>query len=265
VNIRVHGSGYYEDIYSGGKINVYSGGFDIDPVIYAGAVESVLSGGESEYAAVESGGKLNDKGLAYETTIYKGGTQTILSGGVDDYAQVYGIEKISAGGLGYGDTVYSGGHEYDYVNGVTSGAVISKGGTLTVSSGGTVTAATLRGGTLTELANGKMSGGLTISSGTANISGTVASGQEILFSGPGDLALYNLAGFHATIGGFSTGDKFDLGGFGYTTSETEVFSAGTLTVTDGAQVAKLTLLGSYVTSDFALSTDNHGGTFVKFV
>ena len=240
-------------------------------VIYAGGVESVLSGGESEYAYVESGGKLNDKGLAYESYVYKCGTQTILSGGVDDYAQVYGAEKISAGGLGYGDTIFSGGHEYAYVNGVTSGAVISKGGTLTVSSGGTVAAATLTGGTLTELANGKMSGGLTISSGTANISGTVAAGQEILFAGPGDLALYNLASFHATIGGFSTGDEFDLGGFGYATSETEVFTEnaahtqGTLTVTDGAKVANLTLLGNYATGDFHLSTDNHGGTFVKYV
>ncbi len=117
-----------------------------------------------------------------------------------------------------------------------------------------------------------MSGGLTLSSGTANISGTVATGQEMLFAGSGgDLAVYALASFHATIGGFSTGDEFDLGGFGYTTSETEVFSSnaghtsGTLTVTDGSQVAKLTLLGSYVTSDFALSDDHHGGTFVKFV
>jgi hypothetical protein len=38
-----------------------------------------------------------------------------------------------------------------------------------------------------------------------------------------------------------------------------------LTVTDGADVAKLTLLGNYVTSEFALSTDSHGGTFVRFV
>jgi hypothetical protein len=38
-----------------------------------------------------------------------------------------------------------------------------------------------------------------------------------------------------------------------------------LTVTDGANVAKLTLLGHYFTSDFALPTDAHGGTFVKFV
>ena len=35
-----------------------------------------------------------------------------------------------------------------------------------------------------------------------------------------------------------------------------------LTVTDGGQVAQLALLGSYVTSDFSLSNDGNGGTFV---
>jgi hypothetical protein len=73
------------------------------------------------------------------------------------------------------------------------------------------------------------------------------------------------------FGGFSTGDEFDLAGFVYSSAETEKFTengahtSGLLTVTDGANVAKLTLLGNYVTSDFALSTDAHGGTFVKFV
>ena len=42
-------------------------------------------------------------------------------------------------------------------------------------------------------------------------------------------------------------------------------TSGTRTVVDGAKTATLSLLGSYVTSDFALSTDSHGGTFVKFV
>ena len=41
-------------------------------------------------------------------------------------------------------------------------------------------------------------------------------------------------------------------------------TSGTLTVTDGGQVAKLTLLGNYVASDFALSDDHHSGTFVKY-
>ena len=170
------------------------------------------------------------------------------------------------------DTIHSGGREDVRANGVTSGAIISSGGTVVVSSGGTVFDATLRGGTLTELANADMSGDLIISSGTANLSDNVASGEEVLFAGSGgDLALYNVTQFHATIGGFSTGDKFDLGGFTYSAGEKETFkenaahTSGLLTVTDGAEVAKLTLLGNYTSSDFALSDDNHGGTSVKHV
>ncbi len=116
-----------------------------------------------------------------------------------------------------------------------------------------------------------MTGGLTISGGYAGISGAVPSGQEVLFAGHGDLAFYDLAAFHATIGGYSTGDEFDLGGFAFGAGETRSFAensgntGGTLSVVDGNKTATLSLLGSYATGDFALSTDSHGGTFVKFV
>jgi hypothetical protein len=58
-----------------------------------------------------------------------------------------------------------------------------------------------------------------------------------------------------------------LSGTGETWSFTEAASltSGTLSVVDGVQSASLSLLGNYVTSDFALSNDKHGGTFVKFV
>ena len=117
-----------------------------------------------------------------------------------------------------------------------------------------------------------MSGGLTISGGgTANISGSVAAGQDVLFSGAGDLALYNLANFNALIGGYSTGDEFDVAGFTYGAGETVKYTeaasllSGTLSIHDGGLTANLTLLGNYVTSDFALANDGHGGSFVKFV
>ena len=61
---------------------------------------------------------------------------------------------------------------------------------------------------------------MTISGGNATIFGAVASGQEIRFAGTGDLAFYDLTAFDATIGGYSTGDEFDLGGFAFSVSET---------------------------------------------
>ena len=97
-------------------------------------------------------------------------------------------------------------------------------GTAFVSSGGTFSDGEDQG-TLTVSSGGHVSGGLTISGGgIANISGPVAAGQVVSFTGAGDLALYDLADFHATIGGFSTGDKFDLGGFAYSAGETESLS-----------------------------------------
>jgi hypothetical protein len=39
-------------------------------------------------------------------------------------------------------------------------------------------------------------------------------------------------------------------------------TSGTLAVTSGTHIATITLLGQYVTADFHVSTDNHGGTLV---
>ena len=167
-------------------------------------------------------------------TILKGGTEDVFSGGSADMSQVYGAEVVSSGGSGYNDTVHSG-------------------------------------GALTVLSGGSVMDGLTISGGTASTFGAVESGQDIRFIGHGDLPFHDLAAFDATIGGYSTGDEFDLGGFAFGAGETRSFTentghaGGTLSVTDGSRHANLSLLGSYLTSDFALSADGHGGTFVKFV
>jgi len=147
--------------------------------------------------------------------------------------------------------VYSGGHEQVWSGASASGAIVFNDGTLVVSSGGTL------GGT-TTLAGGK-----------ATISGAVAAGATIAFSGAGDLALANPTAFAGEISGMSnSSQEIDLTGFAYATSETVSWteavsnSSGTLTVTDGAQVAHLTLLGQYLTSNFTLSSDGHSGTLV---
>jgi hypothetical protein len=55
-----------------------------------------------------------------------------------------------------------------------------------------------------------------------------------------------------------SGQKIDLGGFAYSTSEAASWiqsgTSGTLTVSDGAQTAQLSLIGTYVSSDFNLTT-----------
>jgi hypothetical protein len=109
-----------------------------------------------------------------------------------------------------------------------------------------------------------------LSGGTLSVAGAVSAGQTIRFVAGGDVALSNLAAFGASIGGFAAGATIDLGGFAYSATEARMFTeavshlSGTLTVTDGARTAHLALLGNYTTSQFALSTDGAGGTFVRF-
>jgi hypothetical protein len=97
----------------------------------------------------------------------------------------------------------------------------------------------------------------------------MGTGQAVHFTGPRSvLELDNLAGFQAVISAFSTqGDRIDLGGFTYSVGESVAWSqsatSGTLTVTDGSKTANLTLLGTYATSEFKLSNDEHGGTAVS--
>jgi autotransporter passenger strand-loop-strand repeat protein len=96
-------SGYYENVYSRGRINLSSGCVDSKSYVYSGGHEFVSNGLQRRpdyFTTVESGGFLSAHGLAYETTVSKGGTQTILSAGVDDYAQIYGVENIFTGKLG---------------------------------------------------------------------------------------------------------------------------------------------------------------------
>jgi len=152
---------------------------------------------------------------------------------------------------------------------VASGSIVSAGGYLFVSSGATASADVVSGGTVTVLSGASVTGGLIIEAGSAVISGTAAAGQTISFTGPtGDLVLANLPGFGAKIAGMTgSGQKLDLVGFAYngateSASWSQGAGSGTLTVTDGAQVAHLTLIGAYVTSNFTLSTDGAGGTFV---
>jgi hypothetical protein len=77
-------------------------------------------------------------------------------------------------------------------------------------------------------------------------------------------------GFGATISGFTgTTDKIDLTFLSYksgttTASFTEAAgnTSGTLTVTSGGKSESLTLLGSYATGNFVLSSDGNSGTLI---
>jgi adhesin/invasin len=92
------------------------------------------------------------------------------------------------------------------------------------------------------------------------------SAQTVAFSGPGALTLDDSQHFSGTIKGLTAADTLDLrdiafgssGGptVGYTGDATR----GMSTVSDGAHVAKIALLGNYMASTFVASYDGHGGT-----
>jgi len=134
-------------------------------------------------------------------------------------------------------------------------------------------------GSLT-FANGSVQPVDDVSSGDANAAGFVVNdGMTVEVSGPSDqqvtfaaatgtLALDNSSSFSGQISGFGGGDQIDFADIFFGASTTLAFSAQgndlgtTLTVSDGTDTASLVLFGQYLASDFAISSDGHGGTLI---
>jgi parallel beta-helix repeat protein len=71
--------------------------------------------------------------------------------------------------------------------------------------------------------------------------------------------------FTGTVSGFGAQDVIDLPGIAFDAQTTLGYSdqtGGTLPFMDGAQSAKIALLGTYMASSFAVASDHHGGTMV---
>jgi hypothetical protein len=91
----------------------------------------------------------------------------------------------------------------------------------------------------------------------------------VTFAGPtGTLQLDQPSSFTGLVAGFAAQDALDLVGIGYGANTSLAYApnngntGGTLSVTDGAHSANIALLGSYMASSFAMSSDGHGGTTV---
>jgi hypothetical protein len=87
----------------------------------------------------------------------------------------------------------------------------------------------------------------------------------VTFAGnTGTLLLDNSASFTGTVAGMSGNDAIDFADIDPTKVQQPTFngnsSGGTLSVTDGAHTANIALLGDYLASTFAASSDGHGGT-----
>jgi hypothetical protein len=115
---------------------------------------------------------------------------------------------------------------------------------------------------------GSVAGGLTISGGTAVISGSALGGQAVTFAGAGgELVVDNPFSFSATVSGFAKGDAFDFGGFGSGANPPFIEAAGIpggtqIAVVDGTHLAILNLAGAYTSASFNLASDGTGGLLV---
>jgi autotransporter passenger strand-loop-strand repeat protein len=233
-----------------GAIHVAAGGSVVGVTFASGALDYLSTGANQSGVTVSSGGTLE---LA--RSIIFSAYQSLLVGPAASNTVVSGATLLSGANLEtYGLSIYLHATETVVSGGVAISAIVNAEGTLVVSSGGVI------------------SGGILMRGGTAIIAGAVGSGQTVTIQDAGvttDLELDNLPAFSAKISGLNAADeKIDLGGFAYSSGETRTWTqasggaSGTLTVSDGGQVANLVLIGAYTTSNFTLSDDGHGGTFI---
>ena len=203
-----------------------------------GGTEFLVSGGFASGTTVNTGGVevVSSGSTADATRINNGGTELVFSAGVDDSATVAGTQVILAGGTANGADITAGGLELVSAGGTSDNALID-GGVLQVRSGGSTPV---------------------VSFSTDN-GGTLALESSQTFTGL-------IAGFSSPPGVNESIDLQDISfGAGTKVTFTEAASnlSGTLTVTCGSETANLTLLGTYSTANFTLSSDSHGGTLVK--
>jgi hypothetical protein len=273
-----------------GKNVTYNGSFvQTGGPIHVSGYTLVLNG-----AATLTNGAVNGAGFLATYGTLSLSAYTANAGAV---WQVFGT--VNAGGYltlgdgagGSGRLAVAKGAIYDITG--TGGVVIAPGGSGTMvndalfeKTGGTdisvVAPALTNAGTLKvnsgalEFA-GAVSGtgsGSIGSGGALRFDSTVAATQAISFAGTtgGRLVLDdpsgNGLGFADTVTGFGGKDEIDIPTFAFSGNPTlgwnQNGTSGTLTVTDGSKIAKLTLFGQYMRTGFGKAMETGGGTVVSY-
>ena len=106
-----------------------------------------------------------------------------------------------------------------------------------------------------------MSDPTTIGAGETLELNSAYSGQLSFAADTGTLKLGNSATFAGTVAGMAGNDTIDFADIDPTKVQQPSYpgdaSGGTLTVTDGTHTANIALLGNYMASTFAPSSDGH--------
>ena len=272
---------------AGGWQVISSGGVASNTVALSGGYAYISSGGIASGTTVSSGGTeyVDTGGIARSTLVTSNSTQVVSSGGTASgtILSAHGYARVSAGGTISGavisasgsgfiqgtaiSTTLSGGWQVVSSGGVASNTQLNAGGYEFVSSGGTASGAVVSTGAAEYVDSGGTLSGATLSGGQAIVSaGGIVSGT-ITFAGSGALVLYDSDSFSGTIAGLSDANETihlrDMNFASMTHSYTSTgASAGTLTVTDGADTATLALIGQYTAASFHFAADSNGGTYL---
>jgi FG-GAP repeat len=232
---------------------------------------SALQAGGS--AAANSGNMLINGTLAVDvSTLTFSGAGTVTLAGATIEGSAAGETLVNAGDTISGTgTIGDGSGKLALDN--ASGIIQAAGGTLVLDTGTPITnAGTLNatnGATLLIDDAVTGTGSATIGNG-ATLELAAADSGSVVFTGPtGTLKLDNSPAFTGTISGFGAQDVIDLAGIAFGAHTTLGYSpnsnqtAGTLSITNGAQSVNIALLGNYMASSFVTASDGHGGTMVS--
>jgi hypothetical protein len=187
-----------------------------------------------------------------------GGDVTVSGSMVTTTFTSFKIVEIGAGGhfTASGSATIDSGDSLIDVGGQLTLDVLTNNGALTVKGGSLTVAGPVTGSGVATLNTGAISFGSSFS-------------QNVSFVGSqGMLQLADSRDYAATITGFSTNGRtsLDLGDISFVSASEATFSgtatSGVLTVTDGTRTARITLMGNYLSSPFAASSDGHGGVIV---
>jgi autotransporter passenger strand-loop-strand repeat protein len=290
--VEAGGTASSTTVSSGGTEIVLSGGTAVGATSLAGGTVTVSSGGTFEFTSgttakpvVHAGATLETgSGYVFSGTVNSGIKLEILSGGADVGVTVSsgGKEIVFAGGTASNTTVLKGGVEIVSSGGSGSGTTVSSGGTVNVLSGdtlfenatvfgggkvnvaGTTRNVTVASGGIETVSSGGIASGATISGGTLQITSDGSVGGTVTFAASTGKLLLDATTFSGTVAGMTAQDTIDLRDFAFgtvhVTSSVTTNTSATLTVTDGADIAHILLLGNYIGSTFTLSNDGHGGT-----
>ncbi|MFT9400142.1 Hint domain-containing protein, partial [Acetobacter sp.] len=178
----------------GANLNILSGGQGSNTIVAAGGTETVFAGGSATNTTVSGSLIVNSGTTVSNTTVASGGNEYVSSGAVVSGTKLLagGQEVISSGGKAFGTVASgSGAHIWTDPGAITSGAVLSDGGTQGVGAGtasgtivnsggvlsvlsnteaGSAVAAVVNsGGQLSAFQNGVVSGGTVNAAGSASI------------------------------------------------------------------------------------------------